>query len=146
MTNSGERSKEEGTEIGRPIVSFIIEGIPKSWRSKSCGTWMNQIRGVAAGEWGDQKLISHEVSVVLVYFYRDGGLDVDNMTKPILDALTDSVVVDDSQVTQILARKTELVSGQRIVNASPDVAAAIELGKDFTYVCVAPAPDHGVMP
>lgn len=146
MVNGGE-NVPPGIRVGaRPYVRFVILGIPRSPTSKSRSTWQAHVRGSAVKEWGTQPPIADHVSVVLVHFFKDGALDVDNMIKPILDALTGIVFEDDRQVMQVLARKTELVTGRQVLNASPDVVAAIERDADFVYVSVESAPDHGVMP
>ena len=144
----------DGSEIPSPsssvdtgvIVHFIVPGVPRSPTSRSRETWKAHVRGAAIQEWGTQPPIASDVSVVLVHFFKEGILDVDNMIKPILDALTGIIFVDDRQVIQVVARRTELVTGRQIVNASPDVVAAIERDADFVYVRVASAPDPGVMP
>ena len=96
--------------------------------------------------WGARPPIESSVGVVLVHFFKEGGLDVDNMIKPILDALTGIIFEDDRQVMQVLARKTELVTGLQIANALPDVVAALGRDADFVYVRVEGAPDLGIMP
>lgn len=146
MSDSGERATSTATPARQAIVGFIVEGVPKSPNSKSRTTWKSQVSGEAAKAWNFQEPIKAEVSVVIVYFYKLGSLDVDNMVKPILDALKDIILLDDAQVTQVLARKTELTIGVRIANASADVVAAIDRGMDCVYIGVMPAPDHGVMP
>lgn len=146
MVNSGESTRPGQQVSARPYVRFVVLGIPRSPTSKSRSTWQAHVRGSAVKEWGAQPLVTDHVSVVLVHFFKDGALDVDNMIKPILDALSGIVFEDDRQVAQVLARKTELVTGRQVLNASPDVVAAIERGADFVYVSVESAPEHGVMP
>ncbi len=107
---------------------------------------MLKVRGAAALEWGDQVALDSAVSVTIVYFYKDGSVDVDNMIKPILDALVQLVITDDSLVAQVIARKTELRPGLTVRNASAELAAVIDRGSDFVYVRVSEPPDHGVMP
>jgi len=146
MSDSGEPVGEPSATLEQAIVAFIVEGVPKSPSSKSRATWKSQVSGAAAKAWNFQEPIQAEIRVVIVHFYKRGSLDVDNMIKPILDAVTNVIFVDDSQVTQVLARKTELTTGLRVANAAPDVVAAIDKGVDCVYIGVLPAPDHRVMP
>jgi hypothetical protein len=58
------------------------------------------------------------------YFFGGASLDVDNMAKPILDALKGLVYSDDSQVTDLLCRKRDLKGDLRIQNPSPVLLAS----------------------
>lgn len=87
-----------------------------------------------------------EVSVVIVYFYRDGTLDVDNIVKPILDRMNRVVYEDDRVISQVTARKTELVSGLQVRGMTPETLQAFDEGMDFVYVSVHEPPDHNVLP
>ncbi len=49
--------------------------------------------------------------MVVWYFFRRGGLDVDNMLKPILDALNGVVYEDDGDVSQVLEERRSLREG-----------------------------------
>ena len=43
--------------------------------------------------------------VIIVYYYDNYLMDIDNVPKPILDALKGVVFEDDSQVTDLICRK-----------------------------------------
>ena len=49
--------------------------------------------------------------VVLTYYFKDESrsesLDVDNIPKPILDALSGLVYADDRQITDLVCRKRD---------------------------------------
>ena len=45
------------------------------------------------------------VTVTILYFYLGTPMDVDNMPKPIIDALKELVIRDDDQVTDLICRK-----------------------------------------
>jgi len=45
------------------------------------------------------------VSLRILYFYDDVALDVDNVLKPILDALKGVLVEDDSAITDVDIRR-----------------------------------------
>ena len=56
--------------------------------------------------------------VIITYFYQEASLDVDNVPKPILDALKGLVYSDDSEVSDLLCRKRDLNGDPRIQNPS----------------------------
>ena len=86
------------------------------------------------------------VDVMLrVVFYFDGetNLDVDNILKPISDALNGLVYVDDRQVTDVYAARRNLSTPFRVAAVSPVLATGLAFGSDFVHVRVEPAPDPG---
>lgn len=48
------------------------------------------------------------VMLQITYFYSDDKLDVDNIVKPIQDALNGLAYVDDGQITDLIVRKRNL--------------------------------------
>ena len=63
---------------------------------------------MAAQLWGNNPPASMNVIVVITYYYYDWApLDVDNMAKPILDALKGVVYSDDDQVSDLISRKRD---------------------------------------
>lgn len=98
---------------------FIVTGTPRSIHSRnSRRVWTNTVKDAAAAAWVDDRPLGTEVNVTIVYFYRDGSIDVDNLIKPIMDAMNNVIYDDDALVSQVLARKTELRSGLEIGAAS----------------------------
>lgn len=84
---------------------------------------------------------------MIIYCHVDeANIDVDNMIKPILDALNGTVYMDDRLVSQVIARRTRLYGGLVIEGATEALAEGLEHGRDFVYVAVRDAPDHGRMP
>ena len=85
--------------------------------------------------------------VTITYFYDDDSapIDVDNIPKPILDALKGLVYLDDNQVTDILCRKRRLSSDLQIENPTEVLAEGLNAGNKFLYVVVEEAPAPGVI-
>ena len=52
--------------------------------------------------WDAESPFVGEVMVVITYYFKGGALDVDNMPKPILDALNGLVYADDRQITDLV--------------------------------------------
>lgn len=129
-------------------LSFVLRGVPKSVQARrsSVRAWKESVKAAASAAMGSAESLDSEVSVVIVYFYRAGSLDVDNIIKPILDGMNLVVFEDDRLISQITARKTEITTGLQIQDAKPDLLEAFDEVTDFVYVTVLPPPDHGVLP
>jgi crossover junction endodeoxyribonuclease RusA len=93
-----------------------------------------------------RELATEPVSLRLLYFYDEVALDVDNILKPIQDALIGVLIGDDSIVTDVelrrRGRRTEFTLG----NVSPTLAAGLALGREFVYVALSDAPAQDVLP
>jgi len=80
--------------------------------------------------------------VTITYFFDNAAPDVDNIPKPMLDALKDFVYLDDEQVTDIFCRKRNLNNGLRIENPSSVLVEGLSRGNEFLHVLVEEAPDQ----
>jgi hypothetical protein len=58
-------------------------------------------------------------------------MDVDNLPKPISDALRGLVYLDDEQVTDVLCRKRNLNRDFRVENPSSVLADGLSRGNEF---------------
>lgn len=129
---------------------FVIEGPPVSQqtrRRQRYHDWKAEVRRVAEESWPTAELpVPGPVMLTITYFYEESGMDVDNIPKPISDALKGLVYIDDSQINDVLCRRRDLSVGLRVVNPSPTLAAGFELDGDFLHVRVDPAPDQEVIP
>ena len=72
-------------------------------------------------------------------------MDVDNLPKPIIDALKGLVFLDDGQVTDLLCRKRSLHRNLRIPNPSSVLAEGLSRGNEFLYITVEEAPAQEVI-
>ncbi|MBD3381732.1 MAG: RusA family crossover junction endodeoxyribonuclease [candidate division Zixibacteria bacterium] len=119
---------------------FTIEGTPISHQAKSrrlLARWRAKVRKTARKYWPrGQKPIETMICVTLTYFYKYEALDVDNMIKPVQDAMKGLVYLDDSQVTDVYSRKRKLNSSFRLLNVSPGVARGLTSGREFLHVLV----------
>ena len=132
------------------MLDFTVIGIPTSARAKgrSRRRWQGRVAAAARGAWSRaEPQVATEVSVTIIFFYfHDTDLDVDNVAKPILDALVGVVYDDDQSVVQLIARKTRLAPGLDIHDASAALAEGLDADMDFVYVRVSGPPDHRIIP
>lgn len=86
--------------------------------------------------------------------WPDTGADLDNIVKPILDALSGTVFFNDNQVKELVVRRTDLEAQAiaTIEGATPLLAANIEAflrtpeeRSPFIYVRIRTSIDHGTL-
>jgi crossover junction endodeoxyribonuclease RusA len=83
--------------------------------------------------------------LTITYFYESVSMDIDNLPKPISDALKGLVYLDDGQVTDVLCRERDLNSSLRIESPSSVWADGLSRGNEFLYIVVEEAPDQEVI-
>jgi crossover junction endodeoxyribonuclease RusA len=128
---------------------FVVDGPPVSQqarRRERVRQWIDQVRTTAAGSWLSGEVpFSESVLLSVTYFYEATSIDVDNIPKPIIDALKGLVFMDDNQVTDMICRKRNLTE-VLIENPSAVLAEGLSRGKDFLYIVVEDAPDQRIIP
>lgn len=131
-------------------VEFIVVGTPKSVQSKAAAklAWKARVAAAAAAALpSPHALVTSLVRVTVGYFYVATDLDLDNILKPILDAMNARVYLDDEQVMDIVAYKRDLATPFVVTGLSPVLAT--QLGAtppaDFIFVRVEDA-DGGLIP
>ena len=126
---------------------FVIDGPPVSQqvrRRRLVREWTQDLQAAAKQHWDNEPPYAREVMVAITYFFDDVSLDVDNIPKPILDALKGLVYIDDAQVTDLLCRKRELNGELRIRNPSPILVATLAGLEEFLHIIVADAQSEEV--
>ena len=77
---------------------FIVIGTPKSVQARNTAkaAWKARVRSAASGALPKlHPLATSNLCVTIVYFYVATDLDLDNILKPILDAMVGVVYIDD---------------------------------------------------
>lgn len=82
-----------------------------------------------------------EVEIRIVYFHDEAPLDVDNMIKPIQDALCGVVYADDSQVADTHGSRRDLNGKYQLRGLTSALAEGFLTGGPFVHIKVTPAPD-----
>ena len=121
---------------------FVLEGPPVSIRAKKTATrryqrWVRAVKAAARKLWPDVKQpIVRPVTVVITNYYTLAPPDVDNIIKPILDALNGVAYVDDEQVHRVCSEKVDLTSSPLIEDPSVLLADAIGRYSEVVHVVV----------
>ncbi len=128
---------------------FIVDGPPVSQqarRREKLKAWKATVRQEAEKYWSsDQLLATGLVMLKVTYFYDSVAMDVDNIVKPIQDALIGLAYVDDNQITDVLVRKRDLSGNFRVENITPILAEGFARGNEFLHIVVTNAPDLEVI-
>ena len=106
--------------------------------------WRNAVKTEASRRWGDSPPFVDDVMVTITYGYEDTPMDVDNIPKPILDALKGLVYSDDSQVTDLICRKRRIGLELRMPDTSALLRSTHERSIVFVHVSVDNAPPSEV--
>ena len=123
---------------------FTIKGPPVSHQTRNrqrLQQWKEAVISAATAAWNNGNAVADEVSVTITYYYEDSSPDVDNIIKPIQDALIGVVFNDDDQVVDTKSRKRLIDGSFRIRGASPVLLSAFADGDDFLHIKVDEAPD-----
>lgn len=98
--------------------------------------WIEDLRRAASQSWNADQPVEGPVAVTITYFFGGMNLDVDNIPKPILDALKGLIYSDDSQVFDLTCRKRNLNDYPLIRNPSPELLEYLRDSKQVLHISV----------
>ena len=118
---------------------FCVEGPPISMQTRNrhqLQEWKSKIRNAATAIWASSPLPDGNLRLKISYFYEDSvpEIDVDNLIKPIQDALIGVVYLDDRQILDTRCRKRRIDGSFRIRGISPVLADAFVRGNEFFHI------------
>ena len=85
------------------------------------------------------------IRLEITYVYANIAIDLDNLAKPILDALKGLVFRDDEQITDMAMRKRQLDRILQIETLLPLLLEGLARGEEFLHVLVQEASDQEVL-
>ena len=106
--------------------------------------WKQDVHSAAKLIWDGSPPSTGEIEVTITYYFKDVDVDVDNIPKPILDALKGLVYNDDYKITDMICRKRELNRYRPRRNASPMVLEALARPGQFLHITVSDALNEEV--
>lgn len=129
-----------------PLFDFCVHGQPVSAQTayrKALQAWKHQIRLVCIAAWGrDRRPLDGPVRLQ-VTFYRETALgDVDNLVKPVQDALQGVAYHDDRQISDVTGRRRDIDSSFKVRYMSSALAMAFSDGRQFVHIEVWRNPDQ----
>lgn len=121
-------------------VELLLEAVPVSQQAKGSSkeAWKLEVRQAVervldpAG-WASSRPVS-----VTIFYFPDGLMqgDVDNIVKPILDALAPRIYLDDAQVQRVVVQKFESERSFQFENPSTALAEALDTERPVIYIRV----------
>ncbi len=128
---------------------FTIDGPPVSQharRTERVRQWIREVQAAARQRWPSADLPStRPISLTIIYLFDSVSADVDNIIKPIADALKNLVYVDDEQLTDVICRKRNLDGDIRLENPSRLLTERLTYGDEFLYVLVEESLPQGLI-
>jgi crossover junction endodeoxyribonuclease RusA len=125
------------------FFEFVIEGPPVSVKAKKTNTrryrkWISTLRSAARKEWPDNEppIVDPSITVHITNYFTLAPPDVDNIIKPILDALETVVYTKDEQVWKVISQKVDLSLMPTIQDPSPLLAGALEKYSELLHIVV----------
>lgn len=108
--------------------------------------WQAKVRQEAEKYWSlGQPPATGLVMLKVTYFYYSVAMDVDNIVKPIQDAIIGLAYIDDEQITDVLVRKRDLSGNFKVENITPILAEGFARGNEFLHIVVTDAPEQEVI-
>ena len=126
-------------------IEILVDGTPVSLQAKgrSRVRWKARVSHAAQSALPNgAQPIKDEVTVCITYFYETDGPDVDNIIKPIQDALNGIVYEDDRQVARTVSQRSRIDGSFRIAGVSEEFAVHLSRGRDFVRIVVSEGPNH----
>jgi crossover junction endodeoxyribonuclease RusA len=128
---------------------FVVEGPPVSQQTRRRArrqAWVDELRRRAMSRWpAGEPPVPGAIQVGMTHIFTGVAGDLDNLAKPVLDALKGLVYEDDRQVTDLTMRKRDLGRDLRTDVRWPLFLQALTYGGEFLHVIVQRAPDQGVV-
>jgi crossover junction endodeoxyribonuclease RusA len=118
---------------------FLIPKRPISAQTRAHGrlpAWKSYVRGEAEKVWKDEPIIGMSLHLILVYLYDTDPVDIDNIVKPIQDALIGLVYEDDVLITDVSAHRRRFSRLEVSPKYSDLLLQAILSNKECVYVKV----------
>lgn len=124
---------------------FIVEGPPVSLQTRNRARlqeWKNTVRTAAEQYWDSETPLPYvQLKIYITYYYESVSPDVDNIIKPIQDALVGLVYNDDDQIVDTGCGKRNINGSFKVKGASPILVKGFVDAKEFLYVKVEEATD-----
>jgi crossover junction endodeoxyribonuclease RusA len=126
-----------------PAFEVCVHGQPVSAqtaRRQALQAWKHRVREACEKVWADQPPIEDQVIIRVTHYCETVIGDVDNLTKPIQDALQGVVYQDDRQVSDTIGNRRNIDASFRVRYMSMALAAAFSDGRQFVHIRVSRSP------
>ena len=136
-------------EIEFPI-EFLVKGTPVSLQAKGAKSrkeWKERVKSASSGVIPSPHFASNERMAVTLYYLPREPMqgDLDNIVKPVLDALSRHIYLDDGQVERIVVQRFEPQNAFEFSKPTARLAEALSGHGPILYVRVSANPFEGLL-
>ena len=136
-------------EIKFPL-EFIVRGTPVSLqatRARSKEAWKQRVRAASNGTLPEGHFSAEGPISVTLYYFPDTQMqgDVDNIVKPILDALSRHIYTDDRQVERVWVQKFEPGRVFQFAQPTEVLYEALNGEKPLLFIRLSDDPAEGLI-
>jgi hypothetical protein len=122
------------------LFEMLIPRRPVSHQAKNrqnLQDWKDYVYGRARIDWiGGTPIATQGLRLMLVYLCNDFPADIDNIIKPIQDALVGVVYADDSLISDVDSHRRFLSDAIDVTNLPPLLVEGVTLGEECIYIRV----------
>jgi hypothetical protein len=123
-----------------PEIEFCVHGEPVSaWAHNRArlAAWQRRVRQAARVAWPERRNpIEVAVELRITHYGERRVIDMDNLIKPVQDALQGIAYVDDRQVKDVTGNFRDIDGRYSLRYISPCLSAAFSHGREFVHVRV----------
>lgn len=131
-------------EIEFPI-EFLVRGTPVSLqakRARSREEWKARVTAASCAAIPSPHFASEDRLAITIFYLPDEPMqgDIDNIVKPILDALSHHIYIDDRQVERVVVQKFEPGNAFTFSQPTAKFTEALVADRPILYVRVSANP------
>src|SRR5438552_8258529 len=122
-------------------LEFVVLGPPISNQQSTpngkanLAAWRATVAGAALLQWANPPLTGDLKAIIINFFAGNKpSVDVDNMSKAILDEMQNIVYGDDRQIVQAEITHVKIGAAFAILGVRPIIVNSIQSGNQFVYV------------
>jgi hypothetical protein len=109
--------------------------------------WRDAVQAAVRAEWPhDEDPLACELKIHITYYHIRAPLDVDNMIKPIQDALSGIVYVDDKLLTDTHGHRRDLSGAYKLQGLTPALAKGFMARTPFVHIRIEKSSFTGELP
>jgi Holliday junction resolvase RusA-like endonuclease len=135
-------------------IEFVLPGPPISNQQNTLAGKANLVMWHAVTArtvghlWGNRTILTRELKAVIINFFAGSkpSVDVDGMSKPILDEMKKVVYENDRQIRQAKISHVRIDAAFSIIGVSKVLVDAIRAGSQFGYTRIEDPVDPFPLP
>lgn len=126
------------------IFEFLIPRRPVSLQAKRLQAWKAYVRTEASHIWTARPSDAAAFQLTLVYLCNTNPVDIDNIIKPIQDALETIVYPIDELITDVDSHRRLFTDPFDLTNLPPLLIRGVALQQECVYVRVQAGPANPI--